>query len=106
MPSAHTTGTDGIVGRPAAAVDGVQACEFGKCILHLFGGPKRRVDGFAAALESLGWRCEEYDLVNGEDQDLTADHVWLEVRQKLKQGRYGSIGWTSLQYIHQRSEAG
>ena len=59
--------------------------------MQKFSGPKGRADGFAAAVESMGWTCEEYDIVNGEDHDLTADHVWLEVRQKLRQGRYAAL---------------
>eukprot|EP00435_Cladocopium_sp_Y103_P030056 s3225_g7.t1 len=62
-----------------------------RCILHLFSGPAHRDDGFAAAVAALGYHCVEYDVVNGEDQDLTNDAIWQRVLADIKAGKYDGM---------------
>lgn len=65
--------------------------EFKGRILHLFSGPKHREDGFAAALQARGWLCDEYDIVNGQEEDLASDHVWCYLLEKIRQGYYAAL---------------
>ena len=51
--------------------------------VHLFSGPEHRADGLAAALGVSGHRCWEYDIVNGDHQNLADEEVWTSVLQKL-----------------------
>ena len=67
------------------------AKEFNQCILHLFSGPGNRLDGFAAAVRHAGFECEEYDIVNGEEQDLAAEQVWKRVYTRIKAGHYSAL---------------
>lgn len=62
-----------------------------KCILHLFSGPAERMDGFAKHLEALQADCVEYDVVNGEEQDLVSDEVWRAVIRDIRDGQYDGM---------------
>lgn len=89
--SKRDTDTGGIAGVATDDTGGVNACEFGKRILHLFSGPSERSDGLAAELAARGWSCDEYDIVNGPLQDLAADQVWEEVMKKIEDGLYQAM---------------
>ena len=62
-----------------------------RCILHLFSGPHHRPDGLAAKLKSLGWDCKEYDLVNREQEDLTNDFIWQQVKADIRAKKYDGL---------------
>eukprot|EP00435_Cladocopium_sp_Y103_P035534 s490_g9.t1 len=91
MEASNITGTERIDDCSSSSGIGVKACEFKGCILHLFSGPENRADGFAAALRSSGWECEEYDIANGPDGDLASDHVWSTIMNKMKEGYYKAL---------------
>ena len=59
-------------------------------VLHLFSGPSGRVDNLANYLRTKGWEVDDYDHIcnSNPDQDICADHIWDEVRRKLKSGFY------------------
>eukprot|EP00435_Cladocopium_sp_Y103_P025927 s1750_g6.t1 len=78
--------TDCMKGATTEIEEGVK--EFSQCILHLFSGPDNRVDGFAAAVRRAGYECDEYDIVNGAEQDLAANQVWDKVYARIKAGGY------------------
>ena len=61
------------------------------CILHMFSGPRNRPDGLAAKLKELGLECEEYDLVNGSQEDLANDFVWETLKRKIQSGYYAGL---------------
>ena len=61
--------------------------------LHLFSGPKDREDGFAAMLNRLGFKCDEFDIVDGTSGDLASDAVWNSVLTDIRAGKYlGVLG--------------
>ena len=62
-----------------------------RTVLHLFSGPADRQDGFGAALQTLGFACDEFDLVNGESQNLTSDSVWTKILHDIEAGKYDGM---------------
>lgn len=82
--ASNTTGM-----KPMAADDrriGSTGKEFKGRVLHLFSGPHGRQDGFAAHLEKLGWQCDEYDITNGDHEDLSSDNIWSPIIGKIRSG--------------------
>ena len=59
--------------------------------LHLFSGPTQRADGIRAMFCQHGWECEDFDVVNGEDQDLTRDDLWTKLLVRIKSGAFQFI---------------
>jgi hypothetical protein len=60
-------------------------------VLHLFSGRADRPDGLAAHLKSLGWDCDDVDVVNTylpgpqrSDHDLLDDELWLSIHKWLR----------------------
>ena len=86
-----TNSTEGLNGHAHDVTVRSNKMNDGKCILRLFSGPENRHDGFAAHLRTMGWSCDEYDLVNGAHQDLVSDHVWQEVMLNIKNGKYEAM---------------
>ena len=60
-------------------------------LLHVFSGPGGRSDGLAAYIREAGWECDEFDVVNGEHQDLLDDVIWDALLAKIKDGHYDFI---------------
>ena len=62
--------------------------------LSLFSGPSTRPDGLRAMFAAKGWACEDFDIVNGSEQDLSRDDVWtrLLVRIKCRDFRFIVMG--------------
>ena len=52
--------------------------------LHLFSGPTQRSDGIKAMFRQRGWDCEDFDIVNGAEQDLSRDDVWTKLLVRIK----------------------
>ena len=63
----------------------------GKRILHLFSGPADRSDGFAAAVRENGAQCIEFDVVNGEAQNLANDKLWNDILGDIRSGHYDGM---------------
>ena len=85
------TGTEASAGGDNIAECGSCTQEFKGCILHLFSGPHNRHDGFAAFLRKHGWQCDEYDIVNGDHENLASDHVWNKVLDRIKNRFYEAM---------------
>ena len=60
-------------------------------VLHLFSGPSNRADGLASYLRSVGIECDDVDLTNGRDGDISNDAVWGHILAKIKSGHYGVV---------------
>ena len=65
-------------------------------VLYLFAGKERRADiGFflkeAAAKEGCILVLDEFDILRGEDQDLTQDNTWERLKSKLEHGFYDAV---------------
>lgn len=67
------------------------ATEFSKRVLHLFSGPSGRVDGFAAAIRKAVGTGDEFDIVNGPEEDLAVDQVWEKILARIKSGYYRAL---------------
>ena len=99
------TGTEASAGDDNTAECGSCTQEFKGCILHLFSGPHNRHDGFAAFLRKHGWQCDEYDIVNGDHENLASDHVWKQgSRQDQAPILWCHVSRTTLQYLYQCQE--
>ena len=57
-------------------------------LLHLFSGPSGRSDGLASCLAEIGWDCEEWDILNGPDFDLTDNENWCRLSSRISVGCY------------------
>ena len=42
-------------------------------------------------MKSLGWDCKEYDLVNREQEDLTNDFIWQQVKADIRAKKYDGL---------------
>ena len=59
--------------------------------LHLFSGRSTRIDGLSSYLRRVGWEVDDYDIVNGPSQDLTADHIWEDLKRLVSSGHYDFV---------------
>ena len=60
-------------------------------VLHLFSGPSTRSDGIKALLKGQGWKCDDYDIVNGPEQDLSRDDTWTQLLVRVKCKQYAAV---------------
>lgn len=60
-------------------------------VLHLFSGSDSRPDGLAALLKTVGWLCDDFDLTNGEHQNVADDLVWLRIITNIRIGYYDFV---------------
>ena len=65
-------------------------------VLYLFAGKERHADiGFflkeMAAKNGCNLVLDEFDILRGEDQDLTQDDTWETVKSKLQHGFYDAV---------------
>ena len=54
-------------------------------VLHLFSGPSTRQDSFAHYARQVRLHCIDFDLINGEAENLACDQVWARVRSLAMQ---------------------
>ena len=64
--------------------------------LHLFSGPRGRVDGLEAHLHSLGWGVVEIDITHKDsvplsECDLLNDQLWQRILADVQAGTYSAI---------------
>ena len=65
--------------------------------VHMFSGPKERLDGIAAHLGALRWECEDIDQVNVEAtdpwrNDLTQERTWDRIDVSTRERKVDAMG--------------
>ena len=60
-------------------------------VLHLFSGPAGRVGGFSEAVTLLGGTCEDWDTVNGPEEDLGNDATWQRILRRIQTGEFQAV---------------
>ena len=56
----------------------------GKLVYHLFSGAGGPRDGVRHYVEQLGGVCHEFDILNGEHQNLADEHIWSRLLEEMR----------------------